>query len=185
MERVDEMTTPPVVGQYYWVPTVEAEWYRWSALWPVIGPAHTEDHCVDFPYAHYHFDLRFLPQRHFARNALVRLLAAPLLSHHEGAGINQNGLPKPVLRRRKMLRELPHPHPFLAPDLNIAREAPAFPQCLQAEYAGQRWALDAAGRPMCPHKGAPLGGVPAIGGVVTCPLHGLRFRDGVVFEVAS
>jgi hypothetical protein len=185
MERVDEMTAPPVVGQYYWVPTVVAQWHRSFGVWPVIGPAHAEDRCVNFPHTHYHFDLRFLPQRHYARHALVRLLGSPLQSHNEGGGMNHDGLPKPALRRRKMLRELPHPHPFLAPDLDSARTARQFPLCLQAEYAGRPWATDAAGRPVCPHKGAPLGGVPVIGGVVTCPLHGLRFRDGVVFDVTE
>ncbi len=85
----------------------------------------------------------------------------------QGMPLNHVGLksgpPKPTLRRMRCTMAHStwgHEDSKLVVDLNRS-------------FAGTRCAKGKRGW-VCPHKQFPLGPVAAIGGVVTCPLHGLR-----------
>lgn len=62
LERVDRLTAPPAVGQFYLVPTIRYEWYSKIRPWPVVGAIHNDADRFSFASDHYHLDLRFTPE---------------------------------------------------------------------------------------------------------------------------
>jgi hypothetical protein len=151
MERVDRMTQPPIVGQFYLVPVVHGKWYAREGDYPVIGSRHNDIEFFDFERTHYHLDFRFV------RDAdVMRASTAPL---HDFPDFP---LSKPALKRRKCLRQQ---HTFDGPSKIM--------DPFRAAFAGQQCANSKLGW-ICPHKKIVLGSTPVIGGIVTCPLHGLR-----------
>jgi hypothetical protein len=85
-------------------------------------------------------------------------------------GITEN---TPVVRR---LRKCRRQHVYWA-------RKPFWLEDLSSAYSRRDWGP----RKICPHRGASLCGVPAVEGVVTCPLHGLRFdaKSGQVHEITG
>lgn len=174
LQRVDELTSPPIVGQSYLVPTVTYPWFGKVDAWPVMGPKHTDIEHLDFPHEHYHIDVRFLTKRQITfctiRDSLENTLARwPLFS------IKQPPHPDPQWRMRTCRRN-EHAYP---------PEIQAYPQImgLASAYAGRRCARNAASLLICPHKGFALDTlIPDADGRVVCPLHGLVIdvRAGVV-----
>ena len=172
MERIDDLREPPAVGRIYLVPTVRYRIYEYTADWPVIGPKHTDAEIIGFPHPHYHMDVRFVSKRHAeclvgrslwtARDIYMIAAAVPLSIRVPGGGIEPH--PPIIYRRRKCIRAGRHPE----------RWAPWHVDLTNA-YADASIVQTPAG-PVCPHKGAPLGSIaPDADGVITCPLHGLRF----------
>lgn len=155
LQRVDQLKEPPVVGQFYLVPVVRGKWYDRVADFPVIGARHNDVEFFDFKREHYHLDYRFF-RGSYPRSAST----APLHAHPNFP------LSKPILKRRKCLREQ---HIFDGPDriMSPFREAYAGRQCASGKLG---W--------VCPHRQIALGSTPVIDGVITCPLHGLRIDAG-------
>ena len=149
------------VGKFYMVPCVRGQYFRVVADWPVIGPQHDDADIVGFDHQHYHIDYRFVPERLF--KPLGYQQGAPLMT---SVTINPGGLPKPVLRRRKMYRVPPSVSELLT------RRASSWYFKLQDAYA------DCKLKPgmICPHRGLPLETCPRDADVVTCPGHGLRWH---------
>lgn len=159
------------VGKFYNVPCVLGEWGNRSkrAWWPVMGSQHEDKDIIGFPHQHYHIDWRFVarPQTDWfqaavsalADNPLAYNYNLPLMTWH----LNEHGLPAPVLRRRKCQR--PHALPW---DLRRITWMPK----LEAAYKGCKLAKGH----ICPHRGFDLSHEPVVNGVVTCPLHGLRWN---------
>lgn len=181
MERVDEMTSPPVVGRFYMVPCVYVDTSiargfgrRFSAdpqtivdpydrllmgWWPIMGPRHEDLAHLDFAPYHWHFDPRFLSGRQM-RNAtmggsnLSRIFARPLSDY--------GGLRGPEHRRMRCRRPLGLPSQL--ENLGKILE----PHCADATLRGPC--------KVCPHRGIPLASLPVDEhGHVTCPGHGLRW----------
>lgn len=146
------------VGRFYRVPCVRGKYYGKVADWPVIGPQHEDTEFVGFRWQHYHIDWRFIPVHLF--EPVGYRLGAPLMTSD---AINPDGLPKPVLRRRKMQRAMM--------DFAQARAARWFPK-LEAAYATCKLKPGM----ICPHRGIPLAGVHMEGDIATCPGHGLRWN---------
>jgi nitrite reductase/ring-hydroxylating ferredoxin subunit len=174
LERVDRLTSAAVVGQFYLVPTVFAEWDYRLDHWPVIGPFHADKQFFDFEYGHYHIDGRFLnarQQRHAERRFYTftaQIQRTPLMTKE---GTLNDPMPKTELRRRKChVSHLDYEHHHEVPVKKLLNH-----------FAGQQCAHGKAGW-ICPHQKASLGSVAAIDGVITCPLHGLRIdaTSGVV-----
>jgi hypothetical protein len=147
------------IGQFYKVPCVRGKYYNVVADWPVIGPQHEDKEFVGFSWQHYHIDWRFVPQPLFKPVGFN--FGAPLMT---SSVLNPDGLPKPVMRRRKMQRAMP--------DFTEVRwRAKWFPK-MEAAYAGCKLKPGL----VCPHRGIPLAGQFQDGDVVTCPGHGLRWN---------
>jgi hypothetical protein len=168
MDRVDEMTSPPIVGRTYLVPCVraprDAEFP--PGYVPVFGARHRDYDLIGFPYDHWHHDRRFTTPRHFALGMrIAKERGAPALIFDQVLAVRTGAdLPEPVWRPRKCWREMP-----AYPD-----QPPRWLPDLEDAYQGKR--LRGACK-VCPHRGLPLASLPASpDGTVTCPGHGLRWN---------
>lgn len=159
MDRVDEMTTPPVVGRFYLVPCVRLRLTGGgTSWWPTQGPPH-EDADIGVPQVHYHHDPRFWTKAQLS--GWLRPLPLVLGSVTEKAAI----LEGPAYMRRRCSGSMPIFPRERVQDLWL----PALEQTHAA--ATLRGACK-----VCPHRGIPLASLPvAADGTVTCPGHGLRW----------
>ncbi|RAX42424.1 Rieske 2Fe-2S domain-containing protein [Rhizobium tropici] len=166
--RLDQLAAPVEIGKFYLVPTVEAEWYGRVQPWPVIGPKHSDAHCLRFEEQHYHPDPRFIAarRRDDDYNFWRFVAAAPITTNKR---INSAGLPRPVWRRRKCLRPA---NPWLQDIFELVQLNGNW-QCHFAEWTGKQAKHDGRGW-VCPHRAVPLADHAPVAGVITCPLHMLR-----------
>lgn len=146
------------LGKFSIVPCVRAKYYNRIADWPVIGPMHDDKEHLNFPYLHYHIDWRFVPAPLF--KPLGFNFSSPLMTSDR---LNVGGLPKPVMRRRKMQR--------LLQDFHVPHTSQGW-RALEQAYSTCRLKPGL----VCPHRGVPLDGGHREGDVVTCPAHGLRWN---------
>lgn len=179
LEDVRRLTTPPVVGRNYLVPTIVYPWLGLKAKpLPVLGTRHEDEEHLNFPFQHYHVDGRFLSPRDFNHAAGARVYdEANVLdpwSTLQGAVLHHRDFPEhpPIVMRRRQCKRRQGPYRHHGHHRIDA---------LADAYAGQQCAASKAGW-VCPHKNYPLGSVPTVDGVITCPLHGLRIKadDGRV-----
>ena len=169
LPRVDELRTPPVIGQAYLVPMVFGQWGpfkknpRW---WPVLGRLHEDAALIGFRYDHYHLDTRFLAKCFWLSND--RCAASPLQTN--GRGMNAEGLAAEPTYRRAVCKRIECG--FAAP---VWREKDPLFFDLAAAFSDAH-CLGESGAWVCPHREMPLGSLPIEAGIITCPLHGLRWR---------
>ncbi|MBB3608647.1 Rieske 2Fe-2S domain-containing protein [Rhizobium sp. BK602] len=177
--RLDQLTGPAEVGSLYLVPTVAGKWHGVKRHWPVIGPKHSDAHCLNFEWSHYHIDPRFIwaGSREELDDQFWRLVAAsPLMTSER---INPDGLPAPVWRLRKCRRV---GNPFARDLLNlVVSNGNQNWKCHFDEWTSKQARHDGRGW-VCPHRAVPLADHSPVYGVITCPLHMLRIdvRTGVV-----
>lgn len=182
LSHIDDISGPPIVGKFYMVPAILMERFNGQGelWWPITGPMHTDADHFNFPWPHYHVDARFLTTRHvrgsaydmgsrFTQCPYEAHLAAPV--HAKYAQTNRNPPfpepPKPELRRMRCARTGTG-YPYGTSDAV---------QGLRKDHAGDTARRNAEGHLICPHRGARLDQlVPDAEGVITCPLHGLRFN---------
>lgn len=192
LQRIDELTAPPVIGKRYLVPHVLYPWLHHGEhqprLWPVIGPKHDDDKHLQFPWQHYHVDGRFLNAREWALAGkyIAESYAIPP-AFVTGPETTIAGVPLQRVKDHRDHSVIPHPEPVYRPRV-CRRHVPYVSLVTRAESPFLRlWAAfegkpcsRAGGVMICPHKGAPLSGIaPDADGNITCPLHGLRFTpDG-------
>lgn len=156
MTRVDRLTSPPVIGQFYLVPTIRYEWYSKIRPWPVVGAIHNDADRFSFPHDHYHLDLRFTPEW----TLYMRPFATPLSQLD-----NSSPLPLPSIefKRIRCRRVMPpYPHHDRKEIIGI-----------QQDFAGYQCASGKGGW-ICPHRKFSLGSIEPIDGMITCPLHGMK-----------
>lgn len=176
-ERIADLRQAPVIGQTYWVPTVEYYWLDHWSIWPVIGAVH-HDKEFNFPALHFHIDARFLTARQ--RLWLIRyddgsfystLNSRPMseIPEHRWTRLKRpfTALPRrATLRKRKCQVE------------TFAWEVPEKATAslgLARRYPDARAIHRADGRQLCPHRKVDLSQFPAdADGLKTCPIHGLR-----------
>jgi hypothetical protein len=179
MQRIDELTTPPVVGQFYLVPTAREIWLNKMGIWPILLPFHEDAEIIKFKCDHAHLDRRFMTPRQYAYAAgdsaffsVKRIIdGMPLSRYASDPDITRGrdpGRPRPpiVWRRRKCYRKMT-PH--------VVRETtePHWLAALESAYAGCRLKPGL----ICPHRGAHLGSMPIdADGNVVCPMHGLKWN---------
>ena len=158
-------------GKTYRVPVAHGTWRHQTRDWVILGPRHEDAEFLDFPHQHWHLDPRFVP-RSLVYDGTVEdwryILDAPLMD-----AINPSSYwvaPRFIgIRRRKMLRQVPAD---LLRDVFVLTCGHNGMDRLRKAYCGQR--LHGT---VCPHRGADLRGFePGADGMVTCPLHGLRFH---------
>jgi len=158
IERADRQTSPLIAGRFYLVPIVRAKWFNHLDAWPVIGPLHEDREFLHFPDDHFHVDARFLPA---SFKDPWRVFSYPLHAYR-----GEPPLPAPVMKRRKCVR-------VHVPWEVSGRRNTGPLDVLRAHFAGRQCAKGKSGW-ICPHRHAALGSIQADGGVITCPLHGLR-----------
>ena len=192
LQRVTDLSAPPVVGSYYLVPTVTYEYDGATRAWPVYPSLHEDAEHLNFPWPHYHFDPRFLTHRmmsgfredEWTSRTEAEKLTAKVLQRLKKGGWSEV---RPSAEEAAA-DTIPHP-PIVWRRMQCKRETPVYPygdrapiKVIQSAFAGQQCRKNPAGW-VCPHRNYPLGShVPDADGVITCPLHGLRIRaaDGVV-----
>lgn len=164
--RIEDTTSPPVVGQRYLVPTVFYPWHGIRKAWPVMGPRHEDGEHLGFYDEHYHVDIRFVSPSDLAR--LTKWMDAgevaarfPLFS--------QNEAPHPSrVWRSRICHRASNDYPLHNRRINQGLER------LRSAYAGRRCGKNAEGLLVCPHKGFVLNSLARDErGRVVCPLHGL------------
>lgn len=149
------------IGKYYRVPCVLTKKHSWlgSGWQPIIGPMHEDSGVVNFPYDHWHIDLRFVDGRRYKSLKRMSPYAWPIMK--EGRWGGPIVLEGPTLQRLRCKREFPqYPH-------GQAKWLPL----LQKEFRDVKMT-----NMVCPHRGLPLEGCPRDGDVVQCPGHGLRWN---------
>lgn len=199
-EKLSEITTAPVVGRTYLVPTVVDTWLlRWDR-WPVRGNPHAEKgrgELIDW-----HLDRRFftIDQQVHAAEMEAHLQKGEIYmgpDPGEGrrwpgsrlagqctmiwSGPNRRGTG--IEGADRWLKGGVPPEPELAPmvcRLPTVTPEPLEPPWDLSEY-GFKPPVDAiiskAGRPLCPHQMVDLTGEPCdADDIVTCPFHRLKVR---------
>lgn len=176
MQKFDDLTEPPVVGRFYLVPTVIGTWHGKDGPWPVMGVKHEDAEWLSFPWLHYHLNRFFVNEEEE-----YRAVRSPLT---ENTGYLSNSpLPAPFLRKWKCRRSIVAKFPTE----NIPpkdRRAHMWWEMFD-HFTGVQCKRSSGW--VCPHKGARLGAIIPIGGVITCPLHGMRIdaRTGIVLSQAK
>ena len=173
LKHVETLTSAPVVGERYLVPTVLYPWFGSTEPWPVMGPKHTDAEHIGFDVDHYHVDIRFLSEAQVRRIERkqhyehIESVAAGFPLATSRIGVTPDPHPEPVLRRLTC-RRAGNDYPRFAAVSHRGLKA------LASAYAGRRCGRNAAGLMVCPHKGFVLGSLePDKDGRVVCPLHGL------------
>lgn len=149
-----------IVGKFYLVPCVEVtadsriDGYRKGEFVPVVGDLHEDGEFLGFPYQHYHYDRRFIPDRRMPRWGAALNTENPAWSERKGV------VPETIVwLKRKCVRQMPDIPPNLCHKLE--------PHFSQAKLCSDR----------CPHKGFLLNALPADReGNVVCPGHGLKWH---------
>jgi hypothetical protein len=174
LQRIDELTEPPVVGKYYLVQCVRGKWRGMMGDWPVMGSKHDDARFLNFPQRHYHLN-RFFLDDESATAAAATPLGEFQRETPNGAWMRgypeNNPLPPPNLRRLRCRRSEVVPFPT---DRTV--EKPAWTS-MYSHYAGHQCKRGHGW--ICPHKGLDLGPIaPGPDGLIMCPLHGLRVDAG-------
>lgn len=191
---------PYEVGRFYEVPCVRAVWLKIShkpQWWPVLGPAHTDAEIINFPYHHFHVDYRFLTKRQrqladaynlsflshtvFAYPIIVSQVWPEGLTHAEFLEKNRREAQQLAREHKGEFPKMPPLDPtwYRRRRKRCSGDYPAYPSSTTWSAELEEAYKDARlGESMvCPHKGADLSGfTPNDEGVVTCPLHGLKWH---------
>lgn len=151
MENIEELSSPPIVGQLYLVPCMfaKASTDPESTWWPILRPSHNNNKYFkgvvykrDDPEAifHYHTDPRFsvFPRHNFIDDA--------------GQVVEFQAM--------QCLREMP-------PQDRIYF---GFNKKFYKDYKNTRMRCF-----RCPHRGINLESMPVRNGLIECPAHGLQF----------
>lgn len=160
LQRVDEMTEPPIVGKYYLVPC--AVDLPYAKAHPIFGPRHADVEFFNFGIEHFHNDVRFMSWR------LLRQICNQEIWKYE-----QEWGARAVLTQ-VFAANVPRTIEYRK--LKCQREMPDFFNMLHSENARK---LEAAfvGKTVicgkCPHRGTDLRSMPTENGVTICPSHGL------------
>lgn len=164
------------IGKFYRVPCLRTKKVLrdgWRPLWggawvPVMGPLHRDAGVVNFPWLHWHPDLRFISERIYRQLPMPRVsspYATPLQKHptwnreeHLHDTFVEGDVEMRLMKCKRALPEYPR---------HLAKWLPA----LEAECAHLKMT-----NMICPHRGLPLQGCQQDGDVVQCPGHGLRWN---------
>lgn len=182
-------------GDHHQVLFIRALWDSKLGWWPVMGPRHGDPE-LNFTQHHWHLDHRFLEPSVYRRYgdhdcrrlfgypvmlwAVCPLSVAPLSISEAGADVrNKQWTHLDNADLVDILRSFPEHEWMEWRDSEVYRsEFVESPQQgdlrskLRPSHEGCRLDLDS---PICPHKGADLSSIAPRDGVITCPLHGLRF----------
>lgn len=156
-KKIDEVTRPVKKGELYMVPCIVKEEGGNLYVNPVINHPHNDrENGQDS--VHYHVDYRFIKYRGGKEDPL------PLLNHSRHLFAIQ---PRPQIGRDGKLEYIALP-------------------VINEEFAGgtaveliknSKLKHDCIYKGKCPHRGYDLSQVSPENGIITCPLHGLKFDE--------
>ena len=174
------------IGKTYRVPHVRARWVigeriRWL---PVIAPMHQDAEIIQYPHDHWHVDYRFVSEA-VAWRAAEYWITAGYASPLYNAVFAQ-----PLMASRVVPTDYGWPigeawrlkdHPVetwsQVKRVKCRRRYPPYPSPPWAYELEQAYCFDTLRAGVCPHRGADLSTMtPDDQGVVTCPLHGLKWN---------
>lgn len=176
---LSSLRVPPEVGRFYLVPAIQFIWWGVDALWPVLGPLHTDADFFDFDRPHYHVDARFVSQRLSRRVGATVGRSLDIFAKAQGYPLSRQNVTgavdvptgRPGLQRFKC-QSAEFPYRF------HGQEPVSKLRIAYGDFGPGQRALPirkADGRLLCPHRKVDLSQIaPDAEGVVTCPLHGLR-----------
>jgi len=180
---IEGLTSPPVIGETYVVPCVLGQVYNIGphliplAWWPVILPSHQ--------------DTKYLPK--FRTNwkdvdGVWTEIEETYYEENKNDNIHIHADPRFAPEENYMPYEIKNQdwHTILTQESEIEyremiclRDMPV--QRLFTGF-GKKFVEDHKGKKVkcgrCPHKGVVLSSMPVIHGIITCPAHGLRFKEG-------
>lgn len=176
MENIENLKSPPVIGQIYLVPCVLGKLYNIgphsipAQWWPVLRPSHEDSKYlpkfrtfwvngeeIDETYYesdpntphHFHVDPRFTPESYYTKWEIDNQ------SWHNFVSAQS----EVEWRELVCIREMPVQQLFTG-----------FGEKFVEDHKDKKIKC---GR--CPHKGVILSNTPVKDGVITCPAHGLKF----------
>lgn len=173
--RVTLLTTPPVVGRIYLVPTVTFPWHDRVRDWPVFLPRHEDAEHLNFSHGHYHIDPRFVGgwDWRFAMKHNYRrywhidkpdYLESDAFAAFQAQPLNRIDMTLPPVGWKALrCRRVEIPYQF----------GQAIAEKLTPHFIGRQCRTSKTGW-ICPHKRVPLGSFAPVDGIITCPLHGLQ-----------
>lgn len=179
MEYIDKLKHPPVVGETYLVPCIiscnEPEDHQWwiegkrvkysknfieKYIFPIINHLHS-DRENGQDYKHYHVDYRFVDLKKDENY----LIAKKRHKHHLFAPHSRYDLRKEEIWYREDYKIEYYPL-----------------KCYRQEFHGtagdttkSKLKHRCIHKGKCPHRGYDLSQVVPVNGIITCPLHGLKF----------
>lgn len=176
MQRIDELKEPPVIGMRYLVPCIinrkpdgvvmkmgHIVEQMYLKVWPVINHKHNDIESGQTHY-HYHVDFRFVKLDKF--NRVLRINDNHNFAPTARYDLEPNEDPKieyHVLRCER-LENMAITDASLLADKSVNRKS--------------------IKNNKCPHRGYDLSQeVCDKEGIITCPLHGLRFKNNRVIEI--
>lgn len=166
VERIDEIKRPLVIGEYLSVPCILFNKDRYNTdekigIAPIINHLHNDiENGQDLP--HYHVDYRFIADKELKRDFIndfhfpkeKRYYFNSFIRFFPDQWENEFKIEYwvlPVIRT----------HQSLATHISLIDKSKFKHDCI---YKGK-----------CPHRGFDLSQTEAIDGVITCPLHSLKF----------
>lgn len=168
----DPLFLEPQIGKYYLVQCVRTKWKGSDTTdWlPILGPKHDDNAIIHFPWVHWHLDFRFISDRLLDRllNRILGTLTWPQENQRFALLIVQHAssvLEGPMLRLLKCKRLMP----------TFPWDSPTWESVLRRLENVYEGCCFKPARPICPHQGIPLCGLPSEDGVVVCPGHGLSW----------
>jgi hypothetical protein len=178
LTKVDELTAPPIVGRYYWVPCIDFNLI--DIYFPIRGSLHHDVELNGCHKLHWHYDWRFMPVR------LIKLMGmnpyderdweeAPIRILIKTPELNTEPVYK-RLRCKRVDNEVPYPEAVYYKNAlgywTNQRNRVGFRNKLYRRYKSESLNCN-----KCPHRGYDLTSVPADKrGKKECPLHGLKFN---------
>lgn len=172
--KIETLSSPPVVGETYRVPSVRRD----DVFVPVFGPPHTDVE-LGQPILHYHVDIRFLTDDD-AEYAGLNLADYEV---HEHGGSFKFTVPATQGYRNEVVRNRVMKCIRVGPDYQTPRAIPGggelhlnvgtLAQTGLIEDMCENERVTKCGK--CPHRGTPLGHQPVVNGVVVCPAHLLKW----------
>lgn len=172
--KIDEIKSPPVVGETYRVPSVR----RGDVFVPVFGPPHTDVELGN-PLLHFHVDIRFISHEdaqavglslmdfEVPRYSAPHTFSLPAISGSRNEVVRHR--PMKCIRRGNDYRS-----PQVIPcgdTINLTVGSLEKTGLIEDMHENDR--VTKCGR--CPHRGTPLGHQPVTNGVVVCPAHLLKW----------
>lgn len=169
---------PYKIGNYYDIKCVHGALYDDIQWWPVMGEAHRDQEIIGFPDLHYHIDWRFVSARTYHRHVGSDIYRG---ESKAAFGLILMLLPenrKGYFYRARKFDDAPGEIEARRRRLKCKRDLPPYPHAIAPwmERLSRHHATACLRHRVCPHRGYDLSREPVIDGIVTCPLHGLRWN---------
>jgi len=181
MQHISDLSAPPILGQFYMVPTVTAIWCGSLGEYPVIGPLHNDRQHIGFDRDHWHIDTRFAASPRLLKDETNpeywrRIMATPIMRTWKSSMFSRKE-PRSVAavyaRRWKCKRQAPDHISLFEDSATTANEGW---KAHFDHWAGHQCKKDGNGW-RCPHRNVSLANQPVINGIVRCPLHDLMIDN--------